>query len=252
MSAAGLFDRDGHLNELALFRLVDGELAGEALAAAETHHRACALCQGHLAGLRAELAQPLPPLRLEVEAAPEAEILPFRRRLAGAAPAMATLLSLAAILLVFLRPEQGPDTVRLRGAGIHLEVYRQGAAGAERLRSGDPVQQGDKLAFRVNAPEGGHVLVFGLDASGMSYPIWPPDPALRSAPLQPSAGPVDLKVGLELDGTPGAERLIATRCPGAFSAATLYPSLMAEDPLPELEPGCAAAEVTLPRRAGAP
>ncbi len=251
MSEGALMNRDGHLSELTLFRLADGELSAEERGLVERHLASCGLCLGHTAALRTELARPLPALKLPSFTAVNSPQRTTTRRLQGWAPAAATILSLAAVMLVFLRPPSQPDQLSLRGAGLHLEVYREAGAGAERLRSGDAVAPGDRLVFRVRAQEAGQILVFGLDSTGSAYPVWPADPSLRSAAVE-GASTQDLRAGVELDATGSAERFIATRCDTAFTAADLYPSLGAADPLPSPTPGCSAAEILLSKRAPPP
>lgn len=253
MSEGALFGRTGHLHELAMFRLVAGELDAAERAASDGHLDGCALCRAQLDGLRAEVAEPLPPLVL-----PLAEVVPLRRRWSEAAPALATALSLAAVMLLFLRPPEATDRLASRGAEagddgkFHLEVYRDATPRSERLRSGDPVRAGDRLAFQVRAPYGGHLLVFGLDSAGDRYPVWPAGPDGRSEPIGASASPVPLDVGLELDDAPGAERIVATLCDQPFSGAELYPDLGPTAPLPTPRAGCQTAELVLPRLATAP
>lgn len=239
MSDGGLWSRDGHLHELALFRAFDGELSPGESAAVEAHVASCESCRSHLAALRAEVARPLPELRL-----PEAEIIPFPARMRAAAPGLATLLSLAAVMLIYLRPPEAGERFAVRGGALSLEVYRAAQPRSERLRTGDVVAAGDRLAFRVVVPEGGQLLVFGVDGSGQRYPVWPGDPGLRSQAVLASVEPRELDVGLELDAAPGEEHIVAMRCPTPFGAADLPPVSDGAGSA-TLPPGCSMDEVVL-------
>ncbi len=254
----GLLDRDGHLAELTLHRVVAGELEGDATLAG--HLATCAPCRERLAGLRAAAAAPLPPLRLErapeptspVRDEPRGEVVPLRRRWIPAA-AVAMLAAAAALFVLRAPPTPAPDTFTSRGAALRLEVYRDAHGGAERLASGASVRAGDRIGFRVATHSDGWLLVAGVDGAGAAYQVWPGGDA-PSAPFAAVPEGVKLEAALALDATPGAERLVALRCPEALAWRDVADRLSArasagEAPLPPLFPTCDQDEVRLVKAA---
>ncbi len=254
------FRRDGHLSDLGLERLLAGEVEREL---AEPHLATCPTCAARLAQLEAPL--PLPQLRAGSRASrtPPARSSPPEPLFslpappaAGASPEaveagegrsagaggrwwlVGGLAAAAAALLVVLGGRsEDPQGWRARGAGPTLEVYVARGEGAARLRDGDAVRPGDRLGFRLRDPEGGHVLVVGVDATGAVYPCWPPDG--RSRPLPPSLQPTQLDAAVAVDATPGDERIVAIRCAAPIGLTDVAP---AGPPAPA---GCSVSELRL-------
>lgn len=253
--------RDGHLLELTAHELLLDELEAGRRRSAEAHLASCEGCRERLDGLRAELAEPLPPMEAQVVAfpqpparpepirAPPPRRIPWVTGLAGG-------LALAAGLLLFARwpqPEtaQTPEHFTARG-GSWFNVFRADASGQVRpVASGDEVRAGDRLGFRVQLPRARQVMVLGLDdAGGAPYMAWPEASVGHSQEVPGTPDPTDLNKAIELDATPGTERIIALQCDAPLSwdraaAAASAVQAAADTPLPALIPGCEQSEVRL-------
>ena len=216
-----LFARDGHLLDLGIDGLLAEELSAEGQAQVDEHLAACEPCRLRVDEARALLAEPLPPLRaLPVQDAPT-EALPPAQDLPGPANnnrmwmALGSVLALAAAMLLFVLPEgEQPDTFTARGGQLHLEVYKQTEGTSQLLVDGDRVAPGDTLGFRVELSEQAHLALVGADSNDAVYAIWPPQGG--SAPIGPTAQPEQLSAAIQLDATPGVERLLAVACPQPF------------------------------------
>jgi hypothetical protein len=84
----GLFDRDGHVTDLAASRRVAGELDAGEQARLSEHLSGCDACRARLDALAHVAAAPLPPLRLTGRVVPAAPGRPTLRVLSGGAPRM--------------------------------------------------------------------------------------------------------------------------------------------------------------------
>lgn len=239
-----LFTRDGHLHELAIDRLLTDDLAAELLAELEKHLADCAPCAARVAEARSFVAEPLPLRRQRPE--PGAQVIAFPRRRVAAA--VAAVFAMAAGLLLALKPPTEEFTAR--GGDLELEVHRQKTKGTEQLHDGDAVFPGDHLGFRVSSRKTGFLMVVGVDQTGSTYPCYPQSERLLAMPLGSSRTPVDLNTAIQLDNAVGQERIIALRCPEAFSFDDVRAALVGapqEGPLPPLRPGCAQTDLRLPK-----
>lgn len=274
MTTELLWDRDGHLHELGVHRLLAGELGGAALEVGR-HLEGCAVCQARRDAVQAIAAEPLPELKFPARsglaqaprragaegvaaqasapvaaplAAPVAAPLAARRpiRRWGAVGGVAALL--LGGLLWSQVPEPGEFTAR--GGGLRLEVWREEQGKARRLQDGDGVQAGDRLGFRVASEAPGELIVAGVDGTGAVYPVWPPGGS-GSAPVTASKEAQQLDAAIQLDSTPGAERIVALRCGEPVGWGWLSGALKAEagaERLPALKEGCVQEEVRLQKR----
>ena len=147
-----------------------------------------------------------------------------------------------------------------------MEVFVRDRVALLRARSGAEVSSGDQLRFRVRAPQGGHLVIAGIDDTRVGYRCFPDDLAGMSAPLaadtrQPFAdgrgvfGWLDVEV--LLDDTPGHERLVAVLCAEPFRYDGVAASLLAATaseattwPLPRLLPSCSQHALLLSKREG--
>lgn len=252
--------RDGHLLELTAHELLLDELDPARRAVAEAHLAACADCRASLDALRADLAFQLPPY--------QAEILPFRgpaERLEPArAPAprrarwlgpLAGGLALAAGLLLFVhRPEPAippPEEHLTARGGDWFRVFRADASGAVLpVGTGDAVRPGDRLGFRVQLAQARQVMVLGLDDGGSPYLAWPAAAVGHSQEVPGAPDPTDLNEAVQLDDSPGTERIVALQCERPLSweqaaAAATAAHPVADVALPALIAGCQQAEVRL-------
>lgn len=233
--------RDGHLLDLTIDLYMAGDLSAEARATVDQHRAGCAACARRWALAEEALAVPLPPLRVAA-LSPIRTPAPAPSR--GWGRPLAFAAALAAGLLLALFPEPPPaERFVARGGASVLEVFRATEQGAERVHDGSLVAVGDRLGFRVHAPEGGWFLVFGVDAQGRAWPAWPQGEEPAAAHLEPSFEPVTLSAAVALDDSPGSERVYGLRCARSFSWSEAR--RWAERDLPA---GCALDQVRLDRR----
>jgi hypothetical protein len=210
-------------------RALAGELGPEARSAIEAHAQACPDCARRWA-----LAEPGP--------RPE----PANRGWIAALAALAA----AALMGLVLRPAAGPVEERYtaKGAGLVLEVYRDAEGPDERLLDGASALPGDRLGFRLQSAEAGQLLVVGVDDRGQIYPCHPQGAAPASVRVEAQAEAVELPAAVQLDPTPGVERIVALRCAEPFDLEELRSALMGlpgEGPVPALRAGCAQDIVRL-------
>ena len=226
-----IFARDWHLQDLALERLELDDLDPAAERSVRDHLTSCLACKARHQAIVAELAVPLPVLEAEAVQAPEASNvvpLPVRRSFwvaGGAAAAMA--MAAAFMVMTLLQPvdPQLDPEFQIRGSELSLEVYRQDDKGAVRLRDGDGVRPGDHLGFRVASQDAGYLLVFGVDSTLEPYPCYPSDPSRGAQAWAASPRPVQLDAAIQLDATPGQERIIALLCDEPVGIDIVAPTL---------------------------
>lgn len=199
-----MITRHGHLTDLALEDWLDGALEPTDQATVTAHLSDCADCARRVAGAQADDALPLPPRRT----------VPANRPwpLWGAA-----LVAVAAMVAVMALPP-ADDGIRVKGAGLSLDVVAEGGAGQRRLAPGAVVHPGERLGFRVRSDRPGHLLVVNIDGSGTLTPCVGSG---ASAPVAASADWVTLPGAVRLDAQPGEERILAVRCDQAFTVDDL-------------------------------
>ena len=106
-----------------------------------------------------------------------------------------------------------PDVTRLKG-DVPLRVHRARGEAVAEVQSGDSFQAGDRLMFEEDVKADGHLVVFGVEASGAVYRAWPL-PGQQAETLM-KVGPAQRLPGaVALDATPGREVLHAVLCPPA-------------------------------------
>jgi hypothetical protein len=203
-----------HLSDLALDRLMAGELDGtDQRIAMQAHLEGCTSCGNRhrqlarQAGEFARLSAARPSIARRME-----EVRTGGRRASRARVWVAALVAAgaaAAAIVLMARPPGG--SVILKGPGVKLDAFVLRAGGtAEELLPGARVAPGDRVRFAVSAPFDGFLGLVSADAAGnvMSYL-----PGGATALLRLPAGedrPVDGSV--ELDATLGNERTFAFLC----------------------------------------
>ncbi len=228
-----LFTRDSHLQDLALERLVIEDLTAGEVARVRDHLADCPACIERMKAIQSELASPLPELVHAGARAPaRGELGRFfadLRRYGWFAGGLGAALVVAGVALVIALPKnvdpRGTE-FRDRGAALSFEVYRQDDGGAVRVRDGDGVRPGDRLGFRVASREDGHLVVLGVDSALNVYPCFPLDAAGGPAAWTASPQPVQLGTAIQLDATPGQERLVALLCERPVGFEQLSTQLM--------------------------
>jgi hypothetical protein len=188
-----------HASELAIDRLLAGELAPADAAALRDHAAACARCN---TALDAALAT-----RAAFAAAPPLLSLPRRRatRAVWLASGAGVALAAAALLVVTWPRARPADAVRTKGTAIvgffvaHAGQVRRGAP-TETVRAGDRIE----LATTTTAP-----MWFAATSS---------DGTVYSAPVLVAAGRDRALPGaIELDGSPADEVVTAMFCTDPFT-----------------------------------
>jgi len=125
--------------------------------------------------------------------------------------------------------QEQDDGVRSKGLQPHLIVYRQGAAGAERLATQAPVHPRDLLQVGYVAAGRPFGVIVSLDGRGAVTQHFPEGSA--SATLVPERERT-LPHAFELDDAPGFERfiLVTSRRPVSVRAVLAAAARVARDP----------------------
>jgi hypothetical protein len=164
----------------------------------------------------------------------EATVSPLRRFGSYRAPML--LAGAAAVLLVsgsfYLRQSQPDDTIRLKGNGPSLRLFRLGINGPERLSDGAAVQAHQMVQVAFDTAGATHLVVVSLDGSGKVTLHWPLD-GNTAVPHGLKAVPTSF----ELDAAPEFERFFLVTAneplvPSRIIAAAQYADAAAPLDLP--------------------
>ncbi len=128
------------------------------------------------------------------------------------------LVGAAAAIAFALVPAES-DTLRTKGDGLGLRVFRERAGQVEEQLSGAEFAARDRLRFEVSAPAGAQIMIVGVEESGDVFTYYPTD-ADRSARIQ-RADDGALAGAIELDDYAGREWLHLVSCPDAFAKGDL-------------------------------
>lgn len=231
-----LFTRDGRLSELSLARFANDELDASERAAVERALAADADARALLDALR-EVAivappglttLPTPPIELAARRRTPASTLGLGLALAAAAALVAWLLvrpgprhegSLARTDTPTSEAETGTDDdgIRTKGDEFAFELWIDDGERNRRVRSGDEVHAGDKLAFRVYPRVAGELLIVCIDPSGVAIACWPGEGTALHGPggfasVEARGDALTIAPGLAFDAAPGEERFVALLC----------------------------------------
>jgi hypothetical protein len=165
------------------------------------------------------------------------------------------LVAAGALALVLLpRPHTSDDDGwgdRIKG-DLHVNVYRHGADGDQRLPDGALAARGDLVQLTYRTPAQAHGVLLSVDGAGVVTQHWPVPDAPRSALLR-VGGEVRLPSSYELDDAPGFERFFLVAADRPFDVAPVlqaartlgaHPRTARYAPLP-LPPGFVQASVAL-------
>jgi anti-sigma factor RsiW len=200
----------GCLSNLALDRYLSGELRELEREAVSTHLAACPTCADVYAVFKDQqdrfAGEPVAALAADALAR-AAERRPRFALPWLTFPALAAAGGLAALALLWAPVRQ---EVRTKG-GFSLSPYvlhpERAATGS--LHTGEPLHPGDRLQFRYNGARGGYLAVVAVDAAGGVSVYYPP--GATAAPVE-AGREVGLSSAVELDGSLGAEVMVAVRC----------------------------------------
>src|SRR5262249_44716164 len=102
-----------------------------------------------------------------------------------------------------------PDEERLKGERLTLGVYvRRNDGAVVVVNSPAEVAPRDHIRFEVTTARAGHLCIVGVDGAGAVTPYGAAGERLRAV----GRGRQVIDGSIELDDTPGAERLIAVLC----------------------------------------
>lgn len=214
------------LSDLALDRLLAGELAGEREAAARDHLTGCDLCAGRLEALTAdrERFRAAPPA---IPALTAAARRPARRR-SAMWPAVAAAVAMAAALVLWWRiPSDDGEAggTRIKGTShLSFSVKRDGAVSAG--ASGDPMYAGDLVRFSVRATAPGFAVVASVDGAGQVSVYYPDGD--RATAVEP--GVTTFPGSIELDDTPGRETVFGFMCADPVPVERVRAALASPEP----------------------
>lgn len=211
------FRRDGHLSDLG----IDYTLQGKSLPGTDGHLGDCVSCSRRLVAAG------------QVGRVPQAAA--NRAWVFGG-------LALAAAASLFLLPATVgvDDGMRVKGAGLHLEVFLDAGTHSRRLANGDVVAPGDRVGFRVRH-EAGHLMILGVDAAHEPYLCYPQREGGLAASVGQRSEPQALPEAIRMDQTRGAERIVAVFCDQPFEFEYVAP-YVGEGKTPA---GCATQDLTL-------
>jgi hypothetical protein len=242
-----------HVSDLQWDRLLAGELAAEAGAAAHAHAARCTGCAARLRELTAE--------RDAFRVRPISLSRPRRRWL----PALIPVAAAAAVLIALrVRPGPGDDgraertkgsihtTAAAASPGIHDVALLLSASGPDALlpvASGDVVRPGDYLQAGYTATRSGFGAVLSRDGAG-SVTAYVPPGGETMVPLAPGRER-SFPLSTILDATLGDERIAIVWCETAHPLAPLLAALRDGRPIAAPD-DCSVREVTLDKRLAAP
>lgn len=195
------------LSDLALDRLLVGELALADRTLADRHLASCGACRARHAELVGFVRDVAPVLRRESR-----RVMPMRRHAVLAiAPVLAAA---AAIVFLAVRHRDEPDGVRAKN-GIAVDAIVRHADGRQELvLPGDAVGHGDVLRFRISS-DGGVLALVAIDDSGAITPYREPAPVAAGRDVL-------LDEAIALDDSRGVERVIAVVCDAPIAMADIF------------------------------
>jgi hypothetical protein len=260
-------------SDLKLDRWLAGELTRDEQREVEAHVEGCDPCRhrhAELAESRRSFARDAPPFAAIERPAPSLSqpgqgppprsepVTASRRELARRAAPRAhwlvgasALAAAAAIALAVGKPGPIPPSssgdpagsaTRTKGGVASLGwVVRRGEhvfAG----RSEETLRAGDAVRFTISAREPVYVAVLGLDAGGQ-LSVYHPD-GERLSKVEAGRDQL-LPTAIELDATPGAERLYGVFCPSAVLLSGVRAAIERAPDAPALPQGCSIERRTL-------
>jgi hypothetical protein len=256
------------MSDLALERLLAGDLAGAGRNAVLVHLAACAACAARLDRLERSNERfvrdaPVAPM-VDAIARGIAGSVPWSarpRRRAVAAGVVAAVVGIAAAIALFPRtgeraaapaPERKKGGVAAGDGDLTLELIARHADGrVARIASGASLTPGEAVRFHIASSRAGHLAIVGIDAVQVVTPYAPAAGAGGLIAVTP--GEHLLAGSIILDDTLGVERIVAVRCDepvpirDVVAAARRALAIAGGDParVDRLELGCAQTSVAI-------
>jgi hypothetical protein len=221
---------DRCLSNLAIDRLLVGEIEDGGRTSALEHMASCSRCGARYRQLeaeRSEFSAASPPF-----SPPAAPPAPARRpRVRAVALGAAGALATAAMVLVLCRPvppSSPVDHVRAKG-GIRLGFYLKRGERVIEGRSGDSTHPGDAVRFTYTAFTPGYLMVVSRDGSGHVSAYYPD--AGEAAPVGAAEGEL-LPGSIILDDVLGREVVYGILCAAPVPVARAVEAVerSADDP----------------------
>lgn len=228
--------RDGHLSDLGIDLVLDGEPP----TGLDAHLQTCAACQARLDAAAAhDAALPVLPDFLPASNAPSySEPKPANRPWMWASTLLVAAVALFAATAAL---QANDDGIRVKGSSITLQVFKDEGDSSARLRDGDQVQPGDRLGFRLRQRRAGHVMIIGVDQLDDPYLCFPQSEEGDSIELKASSEPRALPEAIRMDDTRGNELLVAIVCDAPFTYETMAQAVV-DDQIPS---DCVTDSLTL-------
>lgn len=208
------------------------------------------------------------------EPARQAKVVSLASRRRALTLTVGVLAAAAATALVFFmaQPQDGAesgrveldpaaDRITLKGKPIAFEVHVHDGTSSRLVTSGDTIAANERVGFRVQSREAGHLLIVGVDDLGHAYLCYPQDEDKggQAVALAPSDVPMQLPQAMRFDAVAGHERLVAVFCDAPFTFGDISADLAgkgasaaADSRLPNLRAGCVQSEVILEKTSEQP
>lgn len=257
------FAENGHLHDLGLDAYVASALSVETMAEVDAHLATCEACEQRVSDAHREEAVPLPALRRgptavsdgSMTAVPDAANRPWRAWLAPATVVAAAFLGFLASPMpssTAAHPhDHDHDTLRVKSANhpIRLEVWADEGPRSRPVRDRQETLDDDRLGFRMQTREDGHVMILGVDDAGEPWQGYPQDGG-GSVSTMANGTIEDIGAAVQLDGKAGQERIVALWCPDSYEFDEVADRMVElsritefDRKLDEIREGCEQSEV---------
>ena len=206
--------RQSHVSELAIDRMIAGELSGPDARVIRDHAASCAPCSElYDDALRARQSFAFARPRLSV---PRSR---GRATTAAIGVVLAAAVALAVVIPRTARTTAAEDTVRAKGTAFagffvaHGDRVRRGGL-SETVSSGDRIELFTTTPAAAATSEAGWFAAVSEDAAGVRTTY------IEARPIVPGREQL-LPMSIELDATAGREQVTAIFCPHAFAAVAI-------------------------------
>ncbi|HTL36722.1 MAG TPA: hypothetical protein VL326_26490 [Kofleriaceae bacterium] len=231
-----------HISDLAIDRLLAGELSAAARTELEAHTRECDRCASRVAALTAEhdafAARPMP---IAIGRAKKQ-----RARVSRVWLVAPVIVAAAAAVLLLLRPREHTPTERLKSGDTTLLLWAGTPNQLRPVATNDVIHSGEHLQASYTTKRDGAGAVLSIDGAGGAFSYVPATgdamvtlPAGRERPFPGST---------LLDDVTGRELIAIVWCETSRPIGPLLAELKAKQDL-AAPPGCVVRIVTLDKQA---
>lgn len=233
----------GHLSSETIDLLLLAALGAAETNEAKAHLDACADCKERWRELNEDkqrfeqyvFARTLPKIEERLAKQRFWQALDLRVLLPALGLGLAALVAVVVVPRVTGGQTEDEVYVGVKGKEPLFEVFAQRDAGsAFAVKEGTTLKPKDRIRFVVNPAGARYVLVASRDGKG-AFTVYYPFGAAESAPVDARAPRrTELPDAVELDETPGAERLVAVFSDAPVRAAEVEAALRANPSAPQL------------------